>query len=137
MALEDSEMLNGRTILVVEDQAVLRETVVLQLLGAGAVAVGCGSAEEMADRLAAGGCAPDLVLLDLTLPGRSGLEALRSLRSDLRWQALPVVIITADDDRQAVDAALAAGCDAYLTKPVRMAQLIDACRRAVPGRAAA
>lgn len=128
--------LEGWLILVVEDQDTLREGLLLQLSTAGAAGVGCRSAEEMADRLAAG-VLPDLVLLDLTLPGRDGLAALRGLREDARWCDLPVVVITADDEDDVIDDAMGAGCDAYLAKPVRLVQLIEICGRAVAARKAA
>lgn len=66
---------------------------------------------------------PDLVLMDLQLPGIDGYEALRRLRADLGILDLPVVAVTAfamEEDRQR---ALAAGFDAYLAKPISIRAL--------------
>mgnify|MGYP002402188904 CR=1 FL=1 len=128
--------LAGRTILVVEDQPLPRDAMVMQLTAAGARVIGCASAEEMDERLVAAelghGPVPDLLLLDLTLPGRGGLDTLRGLRGSARWKELPVVIVSAEDDGAVIDDALRAGCQGYLNKPVRVQHLITTCRRVVP-----
>ncbi len=59
----------------------------------------------------------DLALLDLNLPGRSGLEVLRQIRKKSRTPALPVVIFSASNQRKDIDACYAEGCNAYLIKP--------------------
>ena len=61
---------------------------------------------------------PDLILMDLSLPGIDGLEATRRLKKDPKTQAIPVVAVTAHSmkgDRQRVEAA---GCCGYLSKPI-------------------
>lgn len=61
---------------------------------------------------------PDLVLLDLQLPGMDGLQLTRHLRADSRTQALPIVAVTAYAMRGDEDKAREAGCDGYLVKPI-------------------
>ena len=63
---------------------------------------------------------PDLVLLDALLPGRSGYDILKEVRSDERLSLVPVILITVDDDRAR---GLKAGASDYLRKPVTEAQL--------------
>jgi CheY-like chemotaxis protein len=61
---------------------------------------------------------PDLILMDLQMPGMDGLTATRHLRSDPRTKHIPIVVITAsamEDDRRR---AFEAGCDGYITKPI-------------------
>jgi two-component system KDP operon response regulator KdpE len=71
---------------------------------------------------------PDLVVLDLGLPGIGGLEVLRRLRA---WSAVPVVVLTAlDDERQKVT-ALDAGADDYVTKPFGIQELLARVRVAL------
>jgi CheY-like chemotaxis protein len=76
--------------------------------------------------------APDVVLLDISLPGLSGLEVLARLRADARLARVPVVALTAhamDGDRQRY---LAAGFDGYVSKPILdEALLLDAIARAL------
>jgi len=61
---------------------------------------------------------PDLVVLDMHLPDLSGEEVVAALRADAVTAAIPIVILSADATRRQVDRLLAAGVDAYLTKPV-------------------
>jgi CheY-like chemotaxis protein len=61
---------------------------------------------------------PRLVLMDLQLPGMDGLELTRQLRSDAQWDATWIVALTAYAMKGDDQKALAAGCDAYLTKPL-------------------
>ncbi|MBX3697298.1 MAG: response regulator [Dokdonella sp.] len=66
---------------------------------------------------------PDLILMDIALPGMDGLALTRKLKADPRWRAIPVIALTAfamlTDERQARDA----GCDGYITKPIDTRQL--------------
>ena len=67
---------------------------------------------------------PDVVLLDLNLPGMDGLSFVRRLKSNLQTSALPIVAITAFPDDFLREELLAAGCTAYLVKPVMMGELL-------------
>ena len=62
--------------------------------------------------------APDLLLLDLEMPGVNGLELCRLVRTDPRWQTLPVLVLTAHADVATLEKVFAAGADDYVTKPV-------------------
>ncbi len=68
---------------------------------------------------------PDLVLLDIMMPGVSGLELCRYLRRDPRYRELPVVIISAKSQPEDIREGMNAGATAYLTKPVAMKTLIQ------------
>ena len=61
---------------------------------------------------------PDLVLLDLDLPGVGGLGVLETLRADPRWRSLPVVVVAGREDIEAVDRAFAAGATSFVVKPL-------------------
>jgi PAS domain S-box-containing protein len=63
---------------------------------------------------------PNLVLLDINLPGMDGYEVLRRLRADAEWAAVPVLAISANAMPADVDRAMRAGFDNYLTKPIEM-----------------
>ena|SRR2546428_2026038 len=67
---------------------------------------------------------PDLVLLDMMMPGRSGLEVLKDLRADPALADVAVVMVTARVQAYDREAALAAGADAFLSKPFRPAELV-------------
>lgn len=75
---------------------------------------------------------PDLILMDLAMPGMDGLTLTRLLKSDPRFKGIPIVALTASamkgDDHRALDA----GCDGYITKPIdtrTFGQTVAACLR--------
>ena len=71
---------------------------------------------------------PDIVILDMGLPGMDGLDVLRALRS---WSAVPVIVLSARHDEATKVAALDAGADDYVTKPFGMDELLARLRAAV------
>ena len=77
------------------------------------------------------GHAPDVIIMDIQLPGMNGIEALHHLRADPRTRAIPVIAVTASamtHDRQKI---LAAGFDGYQPKPIEVTQFVAAVRTAV------
>ena len=77
---------------------------------------------------------PALILMDIQLPGIDGIAALGQLRSDPATRAVPVIAVTASamtHDRQKI---MAAGFDAYQTKPINLREFLAAVDGAVAGR---
>lgn len=70
------------------------------------------------------GFVPDLLLLDLDMPGFSGAELCRVVRTDPRWRALPVLFLTSGNDAEAVREVVAARADDYVQKPVIPSELV-------------
>jgi len=70
-----------------------------------------------------------LVLLDLNLPGWSGLQLLARLKSDTPTKHIPVIILTTTDDPHEIEQCYALGCNVYLTKPVAYDQFVEMIRR--------
>lgn len=109
------------TILVVEDEPHIRE-VLSGLLGAlGYRLLMAASAEQALDALNV--VSPDLVLTDVHLGAMSGIELCARLKTDPRYELMPVVILTAVGDLDARVAGLAAGADDFFTKPVEFVEL--------------
>jgi CheY-like chemotaxis protein len=67
---------------------------------------------------------PDLILMDLALPGVDGWTAARLLKDDPETRAIPVIAVTAYAMKGDRERALAAGCDEYLSKPIKVAELV-------------
>ncbi len=89
-------------------------------------------AEDAMRRLAdTDGLPPQLVFLDLQLPGASGLALLRRLRASARHKAMPVVILSSSSSQEDINAAYDAGANAYLVKDVNAKALIERLRSAV------
>ena len=78
---------------------------------------------------------PDIVLLDVMMPGMSGYDVCRSIRSEEKFARLPVVMVTALDKDSDRKDGLEAGADEFLTKPVEDDALFPAMQRAARKRA--
>jgi DNA-binding NarL/FixJ family response regulator len=121
-----------KRILVVDDHAVLREGLVAQINREPDLVV-CGEAEtaraavEAAEKLG-----PDLVLADINLPGRNGLELIRDLRA-LR-ASLPVLVLSMHDASLFAERVLRAGGRGYVSKQQSGGQLIKAIRHVLGGQ---
>ena len=68
---------------------------------------------------------PDLVLLDINMPRRTGLEVLRALRGMPGFTAVPVVILTTSAREEDAEASYALGADAFVTKPTSFADFVE------------
>jgi CheY-like chemotaxis protein len=68
--------------------------------------------------------APDLILMDVIMPGMSGLEVCRELRKNPRTKGLPIVFVTFRHEEQSVKDGYSSGCNEYLMKPVQDKELI-------------
>ena len=109
-------------ILIVEDNATNRRLAVLILETAGYTVLSAADAE--AGLTVAREERPDLILMDIQLPGMDGLEATALLKGDDATRAIPVIALTAlamigDEER-----IRAAGCDGYVAKPMRYQELL-------------
>lgn len=76
--------------------------------------------------------APDVLILDVMLPGRSGFDILRDLRDDPRTAGLPVMMLTARGQSKDRDLAERSGVNRFMTKPFSNAEMLDAVRALVP-----
>jgi CheY-like chemotaxis protein len=75
---------------------------------------------------------PDLILLDVGMPDMSGLAALRQLKEQAATRLIPVIVITAHADRTTQLESKISGAAAFLTKPFRSAELLDALQKILP-----
>lgn len=117
-------------ILVVEDNPanqLLAETV---LEREGFVVDVAGSAAEAVRRITTN--LPDLILMDISLPGQDGLSLTRDLKSDPFTSRIPVVALTAHAMVGDREAALAAGCTGHITKPIDVERFGDEVRGFLP-----
>jgi DNA-binding response OmpR family regulator len=117
----------GRRILLVEDEGNILEAITFILSRSGWEVQGHGNGATALD--AVGRVAPDVVVLDVMLPGRSGLEILRDLRSNPATAGLPVLMLTAKGQAKDRETAMDLGANAYLTKPFSNADLLETVTR--------
>lgn len=113
-----------RRILVVEDNAADAELVADVLVGAASppdlVGAASGRAALELLRGGAGEPLPDLVLLDLNLPGYSGLETLADLKADPALRRIPVIVLTTSKSQDEINRCYELGAAAVLNKPMRL-----------------
>lgn len=109
------------TILVVDDEASGVETIMAILEGQGYKLVSAMNGYDALEK--AENLTPDLILLDVMMPGMDGFEVCRQLRNSHRLAEVPIIILTALDDRSAMLHGLEAGADDFLTKPVDRQEL--------------
>ena len=103
------------TVLIVDDESAGRDTVESILDGEGyalLMASNGAQAIEMARTTQ-----PDVILMDVMMPGMTGFEACRQIRGDSDLAEIPIILLTALDDRKSLLTGLDAGADDFLTKP--------------------
>jgi CheY-like chemotaxis protein len=108
--------------MLVDDNAVDREMLSRRLTRRGYVVRESGNGAEALEQLRLDPA--HIVLLDTSLPGLDGFALTRELKADSATRRIPVVVLTAHALVQHKEQALAAGCDAFETKPVELARLL-------------
>jgi len=116
-------------ILIVDDQPDIRQTIRVFLETAGYRVSEAGDGHE-ALRMAKA-TSPDLILLDLNMPGPSGLTVLKKLKADRGFKA-SIMVLTAGTDMESALAGIAGGADAYMTKPATKDQLLAQVAELLP-----
>lgn len=115
------------TILVVDDEEDIRELVELNLTREGYKVLQAETGEAALDL--AHSKQPDLVVLDLMLPGLDGLEVCKRLKADSKTHHIPIVILTAKGEESDIVAGLELGAEDYVTKPFSGKVLVARIRR--------
>jgi two-component system KDP operon response regulator KdpE len=113
-------------VLIVDDELPIRRFLRVSLAGEGYRVVEAATAAEALDQIAAQ--RPDVVVLDLGLPDRDGVEVIREVRE---WSPVPIVVLSVRDRESDKVSALEAGADDYLTKPFGVGELMARLRVAL------
>ena len=116
------ESKGGRTVLVIDDDEILTRTVRAILTSHGYSVLAAYKGEDGLHM--AKFQKPDLILLDVLLPGIKGREVCRRLKDDPQTKHIPVIFITAKDSQDDIEAEMNAGGEAHLTKPVHPESLL-------------
>jgi CheY-like chemotaxis protein len=122
--------MSERTILVVEDNDMNMQLVEFLLEEGGYSIVKASSGEEaLAITQNGSNGTPDLILMDIHLPGMDGLSVVRAMKSDQRTARTPILALTAHAMRGDKDRFLEAGCDGYISKPIDVKTFISSIER--------
>ena len=106
-------------ILVIEDEPDILEVIQYNLEREGHKVIACRNGEQGLSRIRTDN--PDLVVLDLMLPGMDGVEVCRQVKNDPLTRAIPVIMVTAKVQSEDIVEALGLGANDYVTKPVDLA----------------
>jgi two-component system, OmpR family, phosphate regulon response regulator PhoB len=120
-------------ILLVEDEPAIQELIAFNLTQAGHHVLRASTAEAAITLVR--NALPDLVLLDWMLPGVSGIEVAKRLRSDERTRQVPIIMLTARSDEHDKISGLEAGADDYITKPFSPRELLARIKAVLRRRA--
>ena len=109
-------------ILVIEDEADILEVISYNLEREGHKVISCRNGEQGLSRIRTDN--PDLVILDLMLPGMDGVDVCRQVKSDPVTRAIPVIMVTAKAEESDIVLGLGIGADDYITKPFSPKELV-------------
>jgi two-component system phosphate regulon response regulator PhoB len=118
--------MSRKTIFVVEDEEDILELIRFNLVREGYTVATATRGEDAVKEIPRK--MPDLILLDLMLPGLDGLEVCRNLKKDAKTAGIPVIMVTAKGEESDIVAGLELGADDYITKPFSMKVLIARVR---------
>jgi CheY-like chemotaxis protein len=125
--------LTGLHVLLVEDDETVREMMTLALEYGGARVSECADGAQALEALRS--AVPDVIVMDLTLPGANGLSIIRTIRQleDPDAPAVPAVAVSGNIDHFGVEEIIAAGFTEYLRKPVGIDRLVQVVARLAGG----
>jgi CheY-like chemotaxis protein len=115
--------MGSATILMIEDNTINMKLFSVMLQSAGYSVLWAENAEEgipLIEREM-----PNLILMDIGLPGMDGLEATRRLKGNPQTASIPIIAVTAHSLQSDREEAIRAGCTEYIAKPVRMNHFLD------------
>jgi two-component system, OmpR family, alkaline phosphatase synthesis response regulator PhoP len=118
--------MSRKTIFVVEDEEDILELVRFNLAREGYTVATATRGEDAVKEIPRK--MPELILLDLMLPGLDGLEVCRTLKKDAKTAGIPIIMVTAKGEESDIVAGLELGADDYITKPFSMKVLIARVR---------
>ena len=116
--------MNELNVLIVEDSPTMRQLLIFALSRVrGMQFVEADDGLDALKKLASADF--DMILTDINMPVMDGLKLIKRIRSDERFKAIPIVIITTEGGEEDRKRALALGANAYITKPIRAPQVIE------------
>ena len=119
----------GKTVLIVDDSASLRQVVRMALSGAGYEVMEAGDGQEALSKL--NGTKVHLVISDVNMPRMDGITFVKTLKQRPEYRFLPVIMLTTEAGQSRKDEGRAAGAKAWMVKPFQPAQMLAAVSKLV------
>ena len=126
-------MQNGKVVWSIDDDAEMGYIIRLMLKAMGFETRSFLHPRE-AVQLMMHGAMPDLIVLDMNMPGVTGLDVLEFIRARNRWDHIPIVILSVESADEMVERAMSLGADGYVFKPMTMDELEETIEMAVKKR---
>ena len=120
----------GKTVLVVDDSASIRQVVSMTLQGAGYEVIEASDGRDALSKL--GGQRVHLMISDVNMPGMDGLSFLKEVKSRPEYKFTPVIMLTTESTAAKKSEGQAAGAKAWMVKPFQPAQMLAAVSKLVP-----
>ena len=121
----------GKTILIVDDSATMRQMVSFTLTGAGFDVVEAGDGQEAVGKLNAG-AKPNLVITDLNMPKMDGISFIKAVRGMPSFKFTPVLMLTTESDENKKKEGQAAGATGWIVKPFKPEQMLQVIAKVMP-----
>lgn len=121
----------GKTILIVDDSATMRQMVSFTLTGAGFDVVEAGDGQEAVGKLNAG-AKPNLVITDLNMPKMDGISFIKAVRGMPSFKFTPVLMLTTESDETKKKEGQAAGATGWIVKPFKPEQILQVIAKVMP-----
>ena len=115
-----------RKVLIVDDTKTVIMSEKMMLTGQGYDVEVAEDGQEAIDKVST--FRPDAILMDIMMPRLNGIEAYQKLKSNPETKDIPIIMVTTKGERNKVEAAFAAGCNDYVTKPINKLQLLTKLR---------
>lgn len=121
----------GKTVLVVDDSATMRQMVTYTLSNAGYQVVEAGNGKEAVGKLN-GGTKPDLVVTDLNMPEMDGIALIKEIRKMAALKFTPILMLTTESADDKKKAGQAAGATGWIVKPFNPEQMLKVIQKVLP-----
>lgn len=117
-----------KKVVIVDDDREVREIVSFALTRSGFEVVAAESGQQLQDLLARASVLPDLIILDVMMPGEDGYRICRHLRTDARTSAIPIIMVTAHAEDIYARISVDLGAAEHITKPFHPFALVEKVR---------
>jgi PleD family two-component response regulator len=119
--LNRNQIRHTNRVMVVDDDETVLETLTSLLEPLGLEVTGVENPQQFWEKLTV--CAPNLLIIDLELPGVWGTQLCQAVRSDPKWHDLPILFFSTHSESEEIDRAFAVGADDYISKAIEQTEL--------------
>ncbi len=124
------EGLQGKSVLIADDEEYIRKHIAKGLRSRGLTVLEAGTGDEVLELV---NREPDVIIMDVQMPGLDGLTVARRLKEEGQTSAIPLILLSARAQDSDIEQGYAVGADYYLTKPVTFTQILGALKEALNG----